>query len=90
MPDQTPLIGSRISLISKKDIRYEGILYTIYAHEHSVVLQNVQSFGTEGRGDPAAQVPPSSRVHEFIKFRGSDIKDLQMQLSDLRQELKVH
>ena len=37
---QAPLIGSRISLISKKDIRYEGILYTIYAHEHSVVLQN--------------------------------------------------
>ena len=40
MSGQTPLIGSRISLISKKDIRYEGILYTIYAHEHSVVLQN--------------------------------------------------
>jgi Scd6-like Sm domain len=33
------LIGSRISLISKKDIRYEGILYNIDVTQSSVTLQ---------------------------------------------------
>jgi len=38
-------------------------------------LQNVKSFGTEGR--PAAQeVPPSNDMHPFLLFRGQDITDL--------------
>lgn len=34
------LIGSRISLISNKDIRYEGVLFAINQQESSVTLQN--------------------------------------------------
>lgn len=34
------LLGSRISLISNKDIRYEGILFAINQQESSVTLQN--------------------------------------------------
>ena len=36
-------IGSRISLVSKSEIRYEGILYNIDPNESTVALQN----GTE-------------------------------------------
>lgn len=34
------LIGSRISLISNKDLRYEGILFNINAEESSVTLKS--------------------------------------------------
>jgi hypothetical protein len=39
-PSAVPWIGSRISLISKSEIRYEGTLYTINAAESTVALEN--------------------------------------------------
>ncbi|ORX45833.1 hypothetical protein DM01DRAFT_1410789 [Hesseltinella vesiculosa] len=72
-------IGSKISLISLSDIRYVGILHSINTNDSTVSLENVCSFGTEGRrGKPEDEVPGSDTVFDFVVFRGSDIKDLQV------------
>lgn len=72
-----PYLGSKISLISKSEIRYEGILYTIDTNESTVALAKVRSFGTEDRPTDRP-VAPRDEIYEYIIFRGSDIKDIRV------------
>ena len=88
----TEFIGAKISLISRSDIRYVGILHEINSEESTVALEQgklptilgyiltwvVRSFGTEGRRGKD-EVPPSDNVFEYIVFRGSDVKDLKVE-----------
>eukprot|EP01094_Clydonella_sp_ATCC50884_P028613 TRINITY_DN863_c1_g1_i1.p2 TRINITY_DN863_c1_g1~~TRINITY_DN863_c1_g1_i1.p2 ORF type:complete len:128 (+),score=15.25 TRINITY_DN863_c1_g1_i1:64-447(+) len=75
MANPQSYVGSKISLISKSDVRYEGILYAIDAKESKVYLQDVRCFGTEDRRQEEP-IPATDRVYNYIIFRGTDIKDL--------------
>ncbi|KAL8838027.1 MAG: hypothetical protein Q9170_002308 [Blastenia crenularia] len=59
-------------------IGYVGTLHEINSENSTVALENVVSWGTEGR-DPENEVPPSDTVYEYIVFRGSDVKDLRIE-----------
>ncbi|KAL3467641.1 Scd6-like Sm domain-containing protein [Aspergillus heterothallicus] len=75
--DMNHLIGQRFNLISKSDIRYVGTLHEINPEASTIALQDVVSFGTEGRrGNPAEEIPASNSIYEYIVFRGSDVKDI--------------
>ncbi|CAL8337427.1 unnamed protein product [Merluccius merluccius] len=71
----TPYIGSKISLISKAQIRYEGILSSVDTDKSTVALAKVKSYGTEGRHTDRP-VLPKDEIYEYIIFRGGDIKDI--------------
>ncbi len=40
MSEMDNLLGSRISLISQHDVRYDGVLFSINAKESSIVLKD--------------------------------------------------
>mmetsp|Transcript_41166 Transcript_41166/g.36483 ORF Transcript_41166/g.36483 Transcript_41166/m.36483 type:complete len:296 (+) Transcript_41166:54-941(+) len=68
---------NRISIITKSEIRYEGVLHNINPQDQSITLRQVKSFGTEGRRKDD-EIAPSPQIHEYIIFRGSDVKDLKV------------
>ena len=44
MADMDNLLGSKISLISVQDVRYDGVLYSINQKESSIVLKDGQIY----------------------------------------------
>ena len=58
---------------------YVGTLVEINSEASTVSLDNVRSFGTEGRKGGKDEYPPSDVVYEQIVFRGSDVKDLRIE-----------
>ena len=65
-------------MISKKNIRYEGVLYSINESDSTLALQNVKSYGTEGREklEGTEFIGTQEGIHAYLLFRGCDIKDL--------------
>ena len=57
-----PQLGQRLQLISKCNIRYEGVLCAIDPDENTVKLQDVRMFGTEAR-DAKEFIAPSHELY---------------------------
>ena len=72
-----PFLGSRITLISASQIRYEGVLDAIDQVQSTVSLKDVQMFGTEGRRGQN-EISPNDKIYSFIMFRAADILELQV------------
>lgn len=44
-----------------------------------MALEQVKCYGTEGRkANPSEEIPASDTLYDFIRFRGSDVKDLRI------------
>jgi len=85
-----PYAGSKISLISKSDIRYVGTLHSINQQDSTVSLEQVRSYGTEGRKkNKSEEISGTDQIYEYIVFRGSDIKDLQVCEAPQRPPVQV-
>lgn len=76
-------IGQWISLTSKSEHRYKGILVAINPAEATISLEQVRSFGTEGRlaaqGRAAEELPPNEKTFPHVVFRASDVQDLKIE-----------
>lgn len=65
-------------LIDSPGDSYVGTLHEINSENSTVALEQVVSFGTEGRR-PEDEVAASDYVYSYIVFRGSDVKDLRIE-----------
>ncbi|OBT59652.1 hypothetical protein VE04_00179 [Pseudogymnoascus sp. 24MN13] len=66
-----------------------GTLHEINSETSTVALENVTSFGTEGRkGNPDEEIAASDSIYEYIVFRGSDVKDLRIEEAPAAKENK--
>ena len=72
-----------------RGLRYVGTLHEINSENSTVALENVKSYGTEGRKEnPDEEIPPSDSTYEYIVFRGSDVKDLRIEEAPAPKENK--
>ncbi|CAL8069453.1 unnamed protein product [Orchesella dallaii] len=73
--EMAKFIGTKISLISRSNIRYEGILDKINLDALFISLSNVRVIGTEDRVINRP-IPPSNRIRNLLSFCLTRIKDV--------------
>ena len=75
---KSQIIGSYISLITKAESRYEGILTEVDKVKKTMSLKNVKGFGTEGRRNGVNEIPPNDSVLGTVKFRVDLVKTFEI------------
>ncbi|CAF1303221.1 unnamed protein product [Rotaria sordida] len=71
-------IGSKIAIITKSQCRYVGTIIGIDAQASSILLGNVQCFGTENRGGNFSNNQMAGTIVPIMQFANSDIEDLKI------------
>ena len=74
-------VNSTISLITKSNIRYEGVLVQLKSVGKRLLLKDVKSFGTEGRNNGVNEVPTPAaddpnNLYSLVEFQIPMIKEL--------------
>ncbi|KAF0986506.1 hypothetical protein HZS_2786, partial [Henneguya salminicola] len=68
-------IGSKFRVITKRQVRYVGILSDVNEIEATLTLKQAKCYGTEDRKTENA-VAARNKIYEFIEFNGSDLIDI--------------
>ncbi|KAH7823268.1 putative protein LSM14 [Monocercomonoides exilis] len=66
------LIGSRFSILTHNQVRYEGTLTSVDVESSYIILSKVVNFGTEGRKTDAPD-EKSDKIVPVMSFHASDI-----------------
>merc|ERR1712004_4275 len=77
MSNNPPYLGCTLSVISKAQIRYKGILTAINQEGCTLTLTNVKSYGSEDRLKPQV-IPETAGIYETIVFNGHDIHEVKV------------
>lgn len=67
-----------MSVMTKSQMRYEGILAAIDPATSTIEITRVRVMGTEGRRNGDGEVPPQAGEYASVKFVGTDIVDLRV------------
>ncbi|OQV16116.1 hypothetical protein BV898_09752 [Hypsibius exemplaris] len=84
-------IGKRISVISKTDNRFEGVLREVDASQATLVIVRVRFCGTENR-QPEKSIAARPELYENVKFRLTQVKDIFAHVemfSDMKEDTMV-
>lgn len=71
-------MGSKLSIISSAQIRYEGILSAVDPVNKSMTLVGVRSFGSEGRRNGVNEIGATETEMSEVTFKIEHIKDFKI------------
>ncbi|CAD8109840.1 unnamed protein product [Paramecium sonneborni] len=82
------VFNSKVSIITKSEIRYEGTIYQINPQQQTIALKDVRSFGTEGRR-PDHEIPPNQQSYDILVFKAAEIKGFKTLEENKPEEIKL-
>ncbi|KAK2953506.1 putative protein LSM14 [Blattamonas nauphoetae] len=77
MSDYDTLLGQRFSIITEDQQRYEGTLKSYELETSFLVLEKVQSFGTEDRVSDKF-IPPGTKIAPVTSFNADNVKAIDL------------